>query len=62
MTLKEILEVVPIKDTIMVVIYNDANSEKFIGNSMDLIYRLAEFKYRKVFNIHCNNILTIFIE
>lgn len=63
MKLKDVLEVVPIKEIIMVVVYNNGNQEKFVGNSMDLNYRIPDCNYRKVFNIHSiNNILTIFAE
>lgn len=63
MKLKEVLEVVPIKDMIMVVVYNNGNLEKFAGSSIELEYSMAEYKYRKVINIHSvNNILTIFAE
>lgn len=63
MKLKEVLEVVPIDEAIMVVVYNDGDLKKFVGNSMELEYLMAEHKCRKVFNIHLtNNILTIFAE
>lgn len=63
MKLVEVLEVVPIDKAIMVIVYNDGDLKKFVGNSMELIYSMAEYKYRKVFNIHTvNDILTIFVE
>ena len=63
MKLIEVLEVVSIDKTIMVIVYNDGDLKKFVGNSMELIYSMAEYKYRKVFNIHAaNDILTIFVE
>lgn len=63
MKLKEVLEVVPIDEAIMVVVYNDGDLKKFAGNSMELEYSMAEYKHRKVFNIHsANDILTIFAE
>lgn len=63
MKLKEVLEVVPIDETIIVVIYNNGDLKKFVGNSMECEHSMAEYKCRKVFNIHStNDILTIFVE
>ena len=63
MKLKDVLEVVPIEETIMVIVYNNGDVEKFIGNSIELECSMAKHKFRKVFNIHSkNDILTIFVE
>lgn len=63
MKLKEVLEVVPIDETIMVVVYNNGDLKKFVGNSIECEYSMAEDKYGKVFNIHsANDTLTIFVE
>lgn len=63
MKLKEVLEVVPIDEAITVVVYNNGDLKKFVGNSMECEYSMAEYKCRKVFNIHsANDILTIFVE
>lgn len=63
MKLKDALGVVPIKETIMVIVYNNAIPEKFVGSSVDAEYQMAKYKYRDVSSIQSlNDILTIFVE
>lgn len=63
MKLKEVLEVVPIDEAIMVVVYNNGDLKKFEGNFIELECSMAKYKFRQVFNIHSkNDILTIFVD